>query len=58
METGGDDEPLSSEKWLRLLVEVDFNYSHGVSQGGLEGSSGTKTVQAMLRRGMLRQLWG
>lgn len=56
METGGDDEPLSSEKWLRLLVEVDFNYSHGVSQGGLEGSSGTKTVQAMLRRGMLRQL--
>lgn len=32
----------------------DFRYSHQVSEEGLEGGLGTKTVQTVLGRGMLR----
>lgn len=51
-------EPSSAERWPCLLVHVGLRLFTPSLADGLEEGSGTKTVQATLGRGMLRQCWG
>lgn len=55
MKTGAYGEPLSAGKWPCLLVQVGLWLFTPSLTDGLEEGSGTKTVQATLGRGMLRQ---
>jgi len=44
-----------SSSGLALYRRHGFSYSPQVSEEGLEGGLGTKTIQTTRRRGMLRQ---
>lgn len=55
MKTGAYGEPSSAERWPCLLVQVGLRLFTPSLTDELEEGSGTKTVQATLGRGMLRQ---